>query len=365
VKTLTIFSLIEIGRTVDYERKVADLLDPDIQALHEMLRKENANITYILQIVGNWLCNAAHMKIDILTRGTLSSFVNPCDPARVTWLGVVPFSDILSSETAFCLDVGSFITFENMVRIDISMNTENMFLQNRTDEHILNNFIDFTGDPVSSGIRTDYIQFPTHGCLAFEISIEAKMLLLDRTEARCNVSAKSRLACYGGCDVLMYELTDQCKCTQLAWRYLYRDERLMCFDNQSIEEHFDCRRAARRTNIADVCRQGCLFPCAHRMRTIQSVSAGCNRKDHGEERVALELMPKRFTVAIFEEQLSVSVSELFSRLGGTCGLWLGVGILGIFHALLFPLKLLARLVQEVNRANTGTSFVGVELSRKP
>ena len=63
------------------------------------------------------------------------------------------------------------------------------------------------------------------------------------------------------------------------------------------------------------------------------MSAGCNRKDHGEGRVALELTPKRFTVAVFEEQLSVSVSELFSRVGGTCGWWLGVGILGI---LFFP-----------------------------
>jgi len=54
-------------------------------------------------------------------------------------------------------------------------------------------------------------------------------------------------------------------------------------------------------------------------------------------------------VPVFEEYFSVSVESLFSQIGGTCGLWLGVGMFGIFHALLFPIKVVMKWLQQTVR----------------
>jgi len=182
--------------------------------------------------------------------------------------------------------------------------------------------------------------------------------------ARCNATAKTRFECYAGCDMHRYAGTDLSNCTQLAWRYLYSENRTMCFDLFSIEAHVESRHLMRSTNVSSPCFTSCLFPCEYTQYDISDAAVECY-KDYANaysDGISVELHPKRFTVPVFEEQFSVGVSDLFSRLGGTCGLWLGVGLLGICHAFLFPFKLLGKLLFRRNCSkHTAKSTATVEL----
>jgi len=203
----------------------------------------------------------------------------------------------------------------------------------------------------------DYIAFPPSGCLAFGIGIGAKLHLRDRRVDRCNSTAKTRLACFAVCTMQLYANTPLANCTQLTWRHLYSENRTMCFDHFSIEELLASRHLAQRLDIYGPCWASCLFPCEYRQYDFSFDPEGCGDDNPKvpNNGVSLELTPRRFRVPIFEEHFSPTLTELFSRIGGTCGLWLGVGMLGICHALLFPLKLLLKLlVQRSWYANTVT-----------
>src|SRR5262249_7663162 len=148
--------------------------------------------------------------------GTLGPPVNPCSPAKISWLGVIPFASAAISETAMCVNIGGLISFESMFdRIMISVNTEGLFLNQSLS------YDDFTEDPVSTDMTNDYISLPERDCAAFDIGVGARLHLIDRWFARCNTSAKTRFACYASCDRLRYANTKLWNCTELTWRNLH------------------------------------------------------------------------------------------------------------------------------------------------
>jgi len=77
--------------------------------------------------------------------------------------------------------------------------------------------------------------------------------------------------------------------------------------------------------------------------------------------VWIELYPKRFLVPVFEKHYIVGVSNLFAYIGSTCGIWLGVGLVGIFHALLFPLRLMLKLLAKSKCSKNAEIETAVEL----